>query len=384
MDTTRRRWQCSLALAFIVDPGVTALFTHPQPMVVPVSARARRAPGIRWLAFTVCLLIATQVSGANAALPGRVVADVRDRVAALERFHSLLVVHHGEPVIEHVVRGPGLDTPVNIKSLSKTVLATLVGIAIDRGVIRGAGQPVTELLGPRVPADAPAGLDAVTVGHLLSMQAGLERVSGAGYGAWVSSDNWVEYALSRPMVGEPGGRMRYSTGNTHVLSAALVEQTGRSTLALARDWLGEPLQITIPDWQRDPQGIHFGGNNMRLSPRALARFGEMIRQGGRYRGTRVVSEAWIRASWQPRGRSRFNNDQYGYGWFITDLSGHAAYYGWGFGGQMLYVVPERALTVVMTSDPTPPSSGTAYLRRLEDVVDGLLPHLASPQAARGD
>lgn len=357
---------------------------HSQPGVFSGRLRARRVPGVRWVAFAVCLLVSPQVFGANAVLPGQVVADVRDRVSALERFHSLLVLHRGEPVIEHVARGPGLETPVNIKSLSKTVLATLVGIAIDRGVIRGAGQPVTELLGPRVPADAPPGIDAVTVGHLLSMQAGLERVSGSGYGAWVSSDNWVEYVLSRPMVGEPGGRMRYSTGNTHVLSAALVEQTGRSTLALARDWLGEPLQITIPDWQRDPQGVHFGGNNMRLSPRALARFGEMIRQGGRYSGTRVVSEAWIRASWQPRGRSRFNNDQYGYGWFITELSGHTAYYGWGFGGQMLYVVPELALTVVMTSDPTPPSSGTAYLRRLEDVVAGLIPHLASTQSARGD
>ena len=67
-------------------------------------------------------------------------------------------------------------------------------------------------------------------------------------------------------------------GSSHLLSAVLTRASGRSTHALAREWLGEPLGIEIPPWPRDPQGIFFGGNDMLMSPRALLRFGELYRQ----------------------------------------------------------------------------------------------------------
>lgn len=107
-----------------------------------------------------------------------------------------------------------------MKSLSKTILAALVGAAIERGLIESPEQPVVELLGNLVPSDADPRVGEITVGHLLSLQAGLERTSGANYGAWVASGNWVADALSRPFVDRPGGRMLYSTGSSHLLSAA--------------------------------------------------------------------------------------------------------------------------------------------------------------------
>ncbi|MBS3747359.1 MAG: serine hydrolase, partial [Wenzhouxiangellaceae bacterium] len=74
----------------------------------------------------------------------------------------------------------------------------------------------------------------------------------------------------------------------------------------------------------------------------------------------------------PRGRSPWSGDLYGYGWFITDLAGERAYYGRGYGGQMLYVVPSAALTVVVTSRSVPPSEGGGYVRRLHRLVEGLI------------
>ena len=209
----------------------------------------------------------------------------------LLRLHALVVTHQGREEAALDFKGEGMDTPVNIKSLSKTVLAALVGIAIERGVFDGSDQPVLETLGDRVPASVTDGVEHITLGNLLSMQAGLQRTSGRHYGPWVNSDNWVHHVLTRPFVDEPGGRMLYSTGNSHLLSAALTERTGRSTLALAREWLGEPLDITFPEWDRDPQGIYFGGNNMRLSPRALAKIGELYRLGGQMGNQRLFSES---------------------------------------------------------------------------------------------
>jgi CubicO group peptidase (beta-lactamase class C family) len=270
------------------------------------------------------------------------------------RLRTLIAARHGQPLVERVFRGPGLDRPANIKSASKSVLSALVGIAIARGVLEGPEQRVAPLLGPLLPREADPRVHAITVGHLLSMRAGLERTSGGNYGAFVASRDWVRHILTRPFDDAPGGAMIYSTGSSHLLAAVLARATRRSVHALAQDWLGRPLGIAIPDWRRDPQGIHFGGNDMLLSPRALLRFGELYRNLGRHGGREVVPESWVRESWKPRGRSAWSGMPYGYGWWVAESDGLPVCFAWGYGGQMLYVVPELALTVAMTSDPDAP------------------------------
>lgn len=189
------------------------------------------------------------------------------------------------------------------------------------------------------------------------MRAGLDRTSCVNYGRWVTSPDWVRHVLSRPFVADPGGPMLYSTGDSHLLAALLTQATGRSTLALAREWLGAPLGIKIPPWPRDPQGIYVGGNDMLLSPRDLLRFAELHRLGGVIGGTRVLREDWIRACWTPRTASRFTGAPHGYAWFLAEVNGYPRFYAWGFGGQMIHIVPRLGLSVVMTSDPTQRSGG---------------------------
>ncbi|HEX6114255.1 MAG TPA: serine hydrolase [Geminicoccaceae bacterium] len=296
------------------------------------------------------------------------------RAAALPRLHALLVARGGAEHVAEAFRGPGLERPVNVKSVSKSVMAALAGAAIERGILAGVDQRIAPLLDGLVPEDADPRVDAITIDHLLTMRAGLERTSGRNYGRWVNSRNWVRYALSRPFVDQPGGRMLYSTGSYHLLSAVLTRVSGRSTLELARAWLGEPLGIEIPPWTRDPQGFYLGGNNMLLSPRALLRFAEMYRRGGTYDGQQVLPASWIEASWTPRVRSRFTGHAYGYGWFIARARGHPVFYGWGYGGQMIYVVPDLALTAVMTSDHDGPSGRSGYVRELHALLaDGIVP-----------
>jgi CubicO group peptidase (beta-lactamase class C family) len=297
-----------------------------------------------------------------------------EQARTMPGLHSLVVARDGEELLAERVRGPGLDTPVNVKSVSKSVIAALVGAAIARGVLESVEQPVAPVLGGLVPAGADPRLDAITLDHLLTMRAGLERTSGRNYGRWVTSPNWVRHVLTRPFVAEPGGRMLYSTGSYHLLSAALTQASGRSTLALARDWLGEPLGIDIPPWTRDPQGFYLGGNNMMLAPRALLRIGEMYREGGAWRGAQVLPRGWIEASWTPRTSSFFTGHAYGYGWFIVQARGYPVAYAWGYGGQMIYVVPDLGLTAAITSDPNAPSGRSGYVRQLHRLLaDTIIP-----------
>jgi CubicO group peptidase (beta-lactamase class C family) len=298
----------------------------------------------------------------------------QERAASFPSLRTLLVARDGEELVGQVFRGSGLDRPVNIKSLSKSVMAALAGTAIEQDILEGVDQPIAPILDGLAPADADPRLGAITVDHLLTMRAGLERTSGRYYGRWVTSADWVRYALSRPFVDEPGGRMLYSTGSYHLLSAVLTRAAGKSTLALAREWLGGPLGIEVPPWTRDPQGIYLGGNNMALAPRALLRFGEMYRQGGTYDDRRILPASWIEACWTPRTRSFFSGQDYGYGWFIARARGHRVCYGWGYGGQMLYVVPDLGLTVVMTSNDEGPSGRSGYVRELHALLaDFIIP-----------
>lgn len=297
-----------------------------------------------------------------------------DAAAQLPRLRSLIVLRHGQTLAEHRFNGgPPLDRPVNIKSASKTVLSALAGIAIEQGVLDGVDQPVLSVLGDAAPANPDPRLARLTVAHLLTMRAGLERTSGAYYGRWVSSPDWVRYALSRPFVDEPGGRMLYSTGSSHLLSAMLTRAAGRSTHQLAQEWLAEPLGFAIPPWPRDPQGIYFGGNDMLMSPRALARLGELYRNGGVADGRQVIPRVWIEQSWQSRTTSPWSGNGYGYGWFAGEVRGHPVRFAWGYGGQMLYVVPDLELTVVMTSDSSAARDGGHIdaLHRL--LADGIVP-----------
>ena len=294
---------------------------------------------------------APQQVRATTSLDPAIMRRTVETAGRLPRLRSLIVLRDGRTLAEHRFNGgPPLDRPVNIKSASKSVMSALVGIAIARGVLTGVDQPILPVLRADAPADPDPRLARVTVGDLLSMQAGLERTSGENYGRWVSSPNWVRYALSRPFVDEPGGAMLYSTGSTHLLSAMLTRASGRSTYDLAQEWLARPLGIAVPPWPRDRQGVYFGGNDMLMSPRALARFGELYRLGGVVDGRRVLPASWIEQSWTPRAVSPWSGGQYGYGWFVGSAGGHPVRYAWGYGGQMVYVLPDLSLTVVMTSD----------------------------------
>ena len=312
---------------------------------------------------------ASQALAQQDAAPPTPLATLLDEAARLENLKAVIVARNGEVLAERGYRGNSPDTSTNIKSASKSVISLLVGIAIDRKVLAGVDEKIAPILGRDFPTERDPRLDRITVGNLLSMQSGLDRTSGPNYGRWVASRNWVRFVLAQPFVDDPGGGMLYSTGSSHLLSAILTRKTGRSTLDLARDWLAPVKDFRIGGWDRDPQGIYLGGNQMAMSTRSLLAFGELYRNGGATKeGERVVSPEWIEASWVPRTNSVFSGDGYGYGWFLRRIGGEEVRYAWGFGGQMLYIVPSLGLTVAMTSDDGNPSAQSGY----RDQLHGLL------------
>ena len=158
----------------------------------------------------------------------------------LPRLHSLLASWRGEVVLERYFNGARAARAANVKSVSKSIISALVGIAIDRGWCRArdtirptspsspwTATPVSRASRSRPPDDA----------------IGLETTSNRNYGAWVQNRNWVQHALAKPLFAMPGTEMEYSTGNTHLLSAILTKATKTQHLAVCAGVSGEAARV---------------------------------------------------------------------------------------------------------------------------------------------
>ncbi|TVP76207.1 MAG: class C beta-lactamase-related serine hydrolase [Gemmatimonadales bacterium] len=311
-------------------------------------------------------------------LDAELVEGAFDLAAALPDLRSLLVARHGELVREAYPGGASPARADNVKSVSKSILSTLVGIAISEGHLEGLDEPVWTHFRDELPADPDPRIREITVEHLLTMQQGIESTSFGNYGGWVQSGDWVRNKLARPFVDDPGGRMVYSTGSSHLLSALLTRATGESTLAFARRTLFRPMGIDLPAWTRDPAGIYMGGNEMALRPRDMLAWGELHRNQGRLGEEALVDPEWIRAAWTPRTVSAFNGRGYGLGWWQRSSGGHEVVFARGYGGQYVFIVPALELVVVTTSRPDGPRNRN-HDRGIHQILDEWL----VPAAERG-
>lgn len=262
-----------------------------------------------------------------------------------EWVRSLLVVRHGRMAFERYYGGFGPDSLADVRSVTKSVVSTLTGIAIARGEMPGVDTPVSDLVNPD---DFGASRldEAITVRHLLTMTGGWEW-DEADYARWESGRDPVRFLLDRVIVDAPGTRFAYNSAGVHLLGVALEKATGESLPDYADEVLFGPLGIPDSAWEPLVGGRVNGGTGLDLRPRDLARLGELFLRGGRWSGQAVVPGDWIDMATAP-AFSWSSWRSYGYLWWI-DLE-RGAYYAHGYGGQYLYVLPARDLVVVVTTD----------------------------------
>ncbi len=288
-----------------------------------------------------------------------------DQLGREEGVYGVLVVRSGALVAERYFREGTRTKGHNLKSSSKSILSALIGLAIEDGLV-SLDHSVIDRLNVR---DLPADRQAITVRDVLMMASGLESTSYQAYNEWIASSNWVRGALALPLLSEPGTEYRYSTGNTHLLSALVTAVTGRSTRDYAEERLFGPLGVEIAGWEKDPQGIYIGGNNLALIPRDMARFGQLYLQNGRWHGQQVVPERWVResTSWKIDAPGEIYGD-YGYHWFLPSAPAFLGdFVAVGFGGQYIYVSPRYDTVVVITS--TLESKGVEWTQRVFRVLE---------------
>jgi len=263
-------------------------------------------------------------------------------------IHSLLLIRGGLAVVDAYFYPYDGKAVHELASVTKSVMTTLVAIAADQGKLR-LDQPMVSFFPRRTIANRDARKERISVRHLASMSSGLDSVGKEGDEGTLkemkASKDWVQFSLDRSAVWEPGTHFIYDSPAIHLLSPILQEATGMTALEFARRNLFEPLGIREAIWSTDPQDHNRGSEGIYLHPRDAAKIGYLWLNEGVWEGKRIVSRRWVEDSVKTQIRTG-EDDDYGYGWWITPENG--VYTAAGRGGQYIKVVPFYDALVVTT------------------------------------
>jgi len=189
-------------------------------------------------------------------------------------LHSLLIFRNGYLVSENYFNGYNAGRRHEIFSCTKSFAATLVGIAVDQGLIHSVDDRILSYFPGQSFEAKDSSKDAMTLADVLTMTAGLRWTdTGAAFQNLYASRDWARYMLDLPMDAPPGQRWNYCSGCSHLLTSILQRVASQGTLAFAQTNLFEPLGIKNYQWETDAAGVPIGGWGLRMAPRELATLG---------------------------------------------------------------------------------------------------------------
>lgn len=266
----------------------------------------------------------------------------------LNYLYSILVIRNNKIASEIYFNGKNKDSYYKIKSVSKSFLSAAYGIAIDKAII-SMDDRLTQIVNDYNLSIRDERFHLITVKNLLEMKSGLDRDVNI-YSTVVNSPNWLETIFSMYLINNPSDKFVYTTPGTHLLSAVLTKSSGLSSLQFIKEFLLNPLQVGIQDWDQDPQGIYFGGNNMYFTTRNMAVLGLLYLNNGKLNNIQIVPSEWVNKSLQDHTEGLgdwgvMNNIGYGYLWWLGKIHNYSIFTAIGHGGQFVLCVPELSLIV---------------------------------------
>jgi CubicO group peptidase (beta-lactamase class C family) len=274
--------------------------------------------------------------------------------ATMPRFRSLLVARHGRLAFERYFGGANEATLFDVRSVTKSVVSALTGIALRDQILPGLDAPVAGFLSPPYVLDEAS--RGITVRHLLTMTSGFQwnEDNVAEYNLWIVAGDHVQYLLDRPHANPPGTQFTYNSAAVHTLGVVLQRAAGMPLPQYARDRLFAALGIDAVVWEPLDRGTVNGGSGIQLRGRDLLKLGQLYLQQGWSGERSLVPASWVDEATRPRFAWR--NDYgaqksvtYGMLWWVSDAN-PAAFFAWGYGGQFVYVAPGRDLVVVATTN----------------------------------
>jgi len=269
-----------------------------------------------------------------------VLAFLEDVAAAGMEMHSFMLHRHGAVAAEGWWWPYRSDRPHMMHSLTKSVTACGVGLAIAEGRF-GLDDTVVSFFPDQLPATIDANLAAMRVRDLLSMQTGqTTSVSGSVWRQLQTS--WITEFFKIPVVDRPGTTFVYTSAASYMLSAIVSKTTGQRLRDYLEPRVFAPLGIRKLSWDVGPDGVNPGGNGLSWTTADALKLGILHAQGGRWHGREILPAAWVQAVGTPHTPGR----EYGYQWWIGP---EGAYFADGLFTQLSVVFPAHEATLAVTA-----------------------------------
>jgi len=298
----------------------------------------------------------TTVEPATAGVSSKGLDHALTVARGIPRLKSLVVVKDGAIVMEEYLHGAQPSDLFDVRSVTKSIVSTLVGMAIEDGYIADLDVPIGNHLS-FIQEDMDETNQSVTFRNLITMSGGwqYDEWNDTSYQQWLGSGQPERWPLDQPRVAAPGTQFTYNSAAVHLLGVLIEQFLDRTLMLYASQELFTPIGISQKEWEILGSGFPNGGAGIDLKARDLARFGQLFLQDGMSGDRRILPDGWVAEATTPAysWRSTFGplkELSYGYLWWTDDNGGDPIFLAWGYGGQFIYVKPSSRLVVVTTTD----------------------------------
>ncbi len=313
------------------------------------------------------------------ALPDSVI-QTADRIIETDsrqffrNVQSLIVYDNGVVVFEKYYHGAAKDSLYQIQSQTKSIVALLMGIAIDRGFVGSEEEAVSAWFPGYFNAGDPLKAK-VTIRDLLTMSAGFVWEEMIPFDDPANdnmnmyrSGHWLEYALTRSMKQEHYTGFTYNSGCPMIVAGIIEQASGRKLDEFAREYLFQPLGIDRFRWLKDSTGFCHAGGGLFLRRADMLKIGILMLNEGKWGEQQVIPGQWISKVTNPVFDTGFDNSRFGYFWWIREMKAGSGknttvYSAEGAGGQKIYIFPEYRLVIGLTEQNyNTPQVGQVFIR----------------------
>jgi len=267
-----------------------------------------------------------------------------DNASKAPNFYGLLVIRNNKLLVEEYFNGKNSNDLFHLRSITKNFTSALTGIAIEENLIESLDSEI----GTYFPNTLEGKKSEITIRHLLNMASGLE---------WDENNeiidlieyripNPVETVMARNLASDPGITFNYNSVSPHIVSEIINSTQNETFLDYAKNKLLEPLGITEFEWEQDNNGNSWGGFGLQISGRDLAKFGQLYLNNGMWESQQLVPHQWIQLSQTSQIDIPNSTTDYSLQWWVADNLSDKVFFGQGFGGQALMIIPDKDLIII--------------------------------------
>ena len=259
-------------------------------------------------------------------------------------IYSVIIIKNNITIFRQFYNGKTENDLFNIQSETKSIMAILIGISIDKGFIKSVDQPIAEFF-PQLLSDKDTLKKEITIRHILNQTSGLQDFEYPQLDKWLTDTNPSALLIEQPLVSKPGTTYQYNTAATHLLSVIISKTAKMETAKFAEKYLFKPLSITSYKWDKLKDGYNDGGGlSLWMKTDDLIKIGQLLLNNGEINHTQIVSKQWVSNLFKNENKLKatwgLKNSLHGFCWYSATYKNQKVNYAMGYGGQFIFISPD--------------------------------------------